>query len=95
MFLAPGRSDAGIMRKGDAGFAPRGSAHYLRCGVSFAVLLRMSGLMMSVLHDCSPRETSLWVTMEHKTEPRVSPKVWEAKQRVSCAVKKLWLAPFY
>ena len=31
VFLAPGRSDAGVMRKGDAGFALRGSGHYLRC----------------------------------------------------------------
>ncbi|KAK9837295.1 hypothetical protein WJX81_004372 [Elliptochloris bilobata] len=30
VFLAPGRSDTGVMRTGDAGFAPRGSGHYLR-----------------------------------------------------------------
>ena len=31
VFLAPGRSDTGVMRAGDAGFAPKGSGHYLRC----------------------------------------------------------------
>jgi len=31
VFMAPGRSDTGVMHAGDAGFAPRGAGHYLRC----------------------------------------------------------------
>lgn len=51
VFLAPGRSDTGVMRAGDAGFAPKGSGHYLRCLPNLALACAAQPVV-SVLYMC-------------------------------------------
>jgi len=45
VFMAPGRSDTGVMHAGDAGFAPRGAGHYRRCcaGPALTILQHLIG----------------------------------------------------